>query len=131
MENSTVSIDRKRFDKLSVVERKAGMSKTEIVSRYIDALAQLIEEARPDSAKISLTDFELDLKLGIMKQGFANLFDITELPLFIQNFYALQKLIEDGEARNQFFTKEQLLAKGFNEADIDLLLEEQKRRFKK
>ncbi|MGD0158861.1 MAG: hypothetical protein ABSB89_01020 [Candidatus Bathyarchaeia archaeon] len=131
MEVTTISIDRKTLEKLSVIAVKASMTKTELVTAYVDALFKLIEEARPPSQKISLTTFDIDLLHGTLKQSFANLYDITELPDFIQNFYSCQKFIEDGEAKTRFYTKEELLKEGFNGADIDILLDEQKRRFKK
>jgi hypothetical protein len=86
----------------------------------------LVLEARPDSEKISLTNFEIDLKLGVLKQGFANLFDITELPRFIQKFYECQLRIENLELSNQPVSKEILLKEGFAETDIDILLKERK-----
>jgi hypothetical protein len=129
-EATTISIDKKTLEKLSVIARKASLTKTELITQYIEALFTLISETK-ESSKISLTDFHIDLLHSTISQQKAELFDITELPTFIQSFYACQKLIEDGEARNEFYTKEQLLAKGFNGEDIDLLLEEQKRRFLK
>lgn len=131
MEQSTISIDKRTLDKLTVIAQKSSLTKTVIITAYIDALFRLIMEARPNSEKISLTNFEIDLKLGILKQGFANLFDITELPDFIQSFYACQKFIEDGETKAKFYSKEELLTEGFSSADIDILLDEQKKRFEK
>jgi len=131
MEYTTIAVDKKTLDKLSVIARKSGITKTIIITSYIEALFKLIREARPDTEKISLTNFEIDLKLGILKQGFANLFDIGELPDFIQSFYACQLRIENGELSGKLATKEELLKEGFNEADIDILLSEQTTRFEK
>lgn len=131
MEQTTVAIDRKTLDKLTVIAQKSSLTKTEIITDFIDSLAKLIEEARPSTLKISLTNWHIDLTNGKMEISFANLFDLTELPDFIQNFYACQKRIEDGEASGKFYTKEELLAEKFNEADIDILLSEQKARFQK
>jgi len=131
MEQTTVAIDKKTLEKLSVISQKASMTKTEIITSYVEALFKLIREARPDSEKISLTTFEFDLLHGTIKQSFANLFNIDELPQFIRDFYGCLKFIEDSELNGKFPTKEELLKAGFCEADIDILLAEQKARFEK
>jgi hypothetical protein len=127
MEATTISVDKKTLDKLTVIAQKSSLTKTVLITAYIDALYRLITEARPDSEKISLTNFELDLKLGVIKQGYANLFDIGELPHFIQDFYACLKRIEDLEMSKQSISKEILLKEGFSEIDIDVLLKERKK----
>jgi len=126
MEQSTISVDKKTLDKLSVIAQKSSLTKTVLITSYIEALYKLIREARPDTQKISLTSFEIDLVHGIIKQSFANLFDLTELPTFIQDFYACEKRIEDLEMSKQPISKEILLKEGFSEVDIDILLKERK-----
>ena len=131
MEYTTVAVDKETLAKLSVIAQKSSLTKTVLITSYIEALYKLIREARPDTQKISLTNFEIDLKLGILKQGFANLFDIGELPLFIRDFYGCLKFLEDAELRGEFPTLEELVKKGFNKEDAEILLAEQKVRFSK
>lgn len=131
VKQSTISIDEKTLEKLTVIAQKSSLTKTEIITDFIDSLAKLIEEARPDTQKISLTNWHIDLAKGTMEISFANLFNIDELPDFIRSFYMCQKRIEDGELSGKLATKEELLKEGFNEADIDILLSEQKTRFEK
>jgi hypothetical protein len=130
MENTTVQLSKERNRKLDIITVKSGETKTELIGRYIDALYQLCEETK-ESSKISLTDFHIDLLHSTLSQQKAELYDLNELPDFIQNYYALEKYLEDGEAKTRFYTKEELLSKGFNSEDIDILLAEQKKRFEK
>jgi hypothetical protein len=127
LEQTTVAIDRKTLDKLTVIAQKSSLTKTEIITDFIESLSKLVEEARPSTEKISLTNWHIDLVKGTMEISFANLFDLTELPRFIQDFYACQKRIEDLEMSKQPISKEILLKEGFNETDIDILLKERKK----
>jgi hypothetical protein len=131
VELTTVAIDKERNKKLSVICQKGSLDKGEFLGEFIDALYRLIAEARPNTEKISITSWAIDLKTSTMKIGFANLVSLDGLPDFIQSFYSCQKFLEDSEINGKFPTKEELLAEGFNEADIDILLNEQKARFQK
>ena len=130
MEQTTIAVDKKTLEKLSVIAQKSSLTKTDIITRYVNALSQLISETK-ESSKISLTDFHIDLLHNTLSQQKAELYDISELPSFIQSFYALQLKIENGELSGKFYTKEELLKDGFAEPDIDILLDEQKKRFSK
>jgi len=121
---TTVALSKKTALVLRWISQKSSMTQTEILTSYIMALAQLITEARPNTQKISLTSFEIDLKSGILKQGFANLFNISELPEFIQRFYACLARIEEIEASGKIPTFEILSKEGFEKADIEKLLAE-------
>jgi translation initiation factor 2B subunit (eIF-2B alpha/beta/delta family) len=121
---TTVALSKKTALVLRWLSQKSSLSQCEILTSYIEALAQLITEARPNTEKISLTSFEIDLKSGVLKQGFANLFNLGELPEFIQRFYACQKAIEDISSSGKEPTFEMLEKEGFEKADIEKLLAE-------
>jgi len=125
---TTVAITKERNRKLGVICQKGSFDKSEFLGQYIDAFYTLMVEARPASEKISITPFEIDLAHGTIKQSFANLFNIDELPTFIQDFYRCQKRIEDLELSSQPISKEILLKEGFSEADIDILLKEREKK---
>lgn len=82
---SSLGLDKDTLSKLRTISLKSGIPQSEIVTQYIEALSKLIEEARPSTERISLTTFEVDLKSGILKQGFANIFSLSELPSEIQS----------------------------------------------
>ena len=124
MIQTTISVDKKTALVLRWIAQKSSLTQTEIVTSYIMALAQLISEARPNTQKISLTSFEIDLLHGTLKQGFANLFNISELPEFIQRFYTCLARIEEIEASGKIPTFEILSKEGFEKADIEKLLAE-------
>ena len=124
MIQTTISVDKKTALVLRWIAQKSSLTQTEIVTSYIMALAQLISEARPNTQKISLTSFEIDLLHGTLKQSFANLFNLSELPEFIQRFYACLARIEELEASGKEPTFEMLEQEGFDKADIEKLLAE-------
>jgi len=127
MKQSTISIDEKTLEKLTVIAQKSSLSKVVLITAYIEALYKLICES-VESERISLTNFELDLVHSTIKQGFTGLFDLTELPRFIQDFYGCLKRIEDLELSKQPISKEILLKEGFSEIDIDILLKEREKK---
>jgi len=121
---TTVALSKKTALVLRWISQKSALSQTEILSSYIEALARLITEARPNSERISLTSFEIDLLHGTLKQSFANLFNLSELPEFIQRFYACLARIEELEASGKIPSFEMLEKEGFDKADIEKLLAE-------
>ena len=125
---TTVALSKKTALVLRWIAQKSSLSQTEILTSYIEALASLISEARPNTEKISLTSFEIDLLHGTLKQGFANLFNLSELPEFIQRFYACLARIEDISSSGKEPTLEMLEHEGFEKADIEKLLAERAKR---
>jgi hypothetical protein len=81
---SSLGIDKDTLSKLRTISLKSGIPQSEIVTQYIEALSKLISDGGPSTEKISLTPFEVDLVHGTLKQGFANIFSLSELPSEIQ-----------------------------------------------
>jgi hypothetical protein len=87
MKDTSIGVDEETAIDARYCSAKTHESQSELARRYFKALRKLLQDL-PESARVSITDFEIDLKTSTIRQQCAPIFTLTELP------YEIQKEVE-------------------------------------
>jgi hypothetical protein len=102
MKDTSLSCDEETANKARRCSAKTHESIAELVRRYFNALDKLLDEIE-ESSRVSITDFEIDLKTSTIRQQCVPIFTLLELPVEIQ------RQVEDWE--RELREKEKVSAK--------------------
>jgi hypothetical protein len=83
MKDCSIGIDEETAIKARRCSARTHESIAELVRRYFASLDKLIKDL-PESARVSITDFEINLATFTIRQQVQPIFGLTDLPLEIQ-----------------------------------------------